>query len=292
MQSPDGISLRVGPCGVALAGHGDSARWTLGPAYDQFFCSSVPSDVIVTTVQSCLDPWSSPPAFGLGPLASMYRSGAAWVFRIGEEGDASNPVDRMLTLAEGWPATAELIVDVGRSPELADAYPLAYPLEDLLFRHLLADRAAVIVHACGIAWKGKGYLFVGSSGAGKSTTARLWNAAGATVLNDDRIVLEVNACGPVIHPTPWSGDYPEVGGATVPLAQVYLLRKGLPVVYEPIAAATAVSLLYAKSLPPMWDAERMRRVLAVLETVCQTVRCGWLTVPPDRRAVEWVQSQG
>ena len=97
--------------------------------------------------------------------------------------------------------------------------------------------------------------------------------------------------GIFIHSTPWSGEYPEVRGQAVPLARVHLIRKGFPVAFEPVRPVVAASFLYAKSFPPLWDAERMGRVLEILDTVCQTVSCGWLTVPPDARAVEWVQRQ-
>ena len=147
------------------------------------------------------------------------------------------------------------------------------------------------MHACGVAWEGRGFLFVGSSGAGKSTAARLWKAAGATILNDDRIVLEAAGDGVLIHPTPWSGDVPDVGGGPTPLAGLYFLRQGLPIVFELVHPAIAVSLAYAKSFAPLWDPERITGTLEVLDAVCRRVSCGWLTVPPDHRAVSWVQGQ-
>src|SRR5215469_6722666 len=47
------------------------------------------------------------------------------------------------------------------------------------------------VHACGVEDSdGRAYHFVGQSGAGKPTTARLWHKArGIHVLSDDRIIL-------------------------------------------------------------------------------------------------------
>jgi len=189
---------------------------------------------------------------------------------------------------DGSGVTGQIVMDPDRFPDPATRYPLEYPLEDLLFRHLMADRDALLVHACGVSWRGAGYLFVGSSGAGKSTTARLWRAAGATVLNDDRVVLEAGRDGVRIHPTPWFGEHPEAGGEATPLRAIYLLRKGSDVAFEPVRPAMAAALVFAKSFPPLWDPERVERTLATLGCVCQQVPCGWLTVPADARAVEWV----
>jgi hypothetical protein len=222
-------------------------------------------------------------------VASFYRDAAGWSIRLGE-GNGSFPADRVLWLdASG--AAGQIVMDPARSASPETLYPLEYPLEDLLFRHLMVEDDALLVHACGVSWNSAGYLFVGSSGAGKSTTARLWRAAGATVLNDDRVVLEAGRDGVWIHPTPWFGEHPEVGGEATRLRGIYLLQQGEDVSFQRLRPATAAALVFAKSFPPLWDPERMEKTLATLGHVCQQVPCGWLTFPRDARAVEWVQAQ-
>lgn len=281
--------LRIGPSSIGLDGQGDHARWPLDAAHHRFVCPTVKPHLSLSV---CRGPSEAPrarPAFRTGQVASFFRSGGSWMIRLGEGGDASS-ADRVILLDASGTAGI-LMLDVDQSPVLASSYPLEYPLEDLLFRHLFADRGALLVHACGIAWQGQGYLFVGSSGVGKSTTARLWKEAGAEVLNDDRVVLEAADRGAMIHPTPWFGDYPEVGMQGVPLAALYLLRKGSKLTFQPIRPASAAALVFAKSFPPLWDPDRMGRTLEALDRVCRQVPCGWLTVPPDSRAVAWVQAQ-
>jgi hypothetical protein len=280
--------MRIGPVCLAIDERA-GIPWRLDAAYEPFLVSGASPDLRVTVEQGPAGEPPGPPAFQVDHLASIHRVGASWVFRLGEEDGAATAVDRVMTLDGGGSATIRL--DTQKFPTLLHGYPLAYPLEDLLFRHLLADRRAVLVHACGVAWEGRGFLFVGASGAGKSTTARLWSAAGATILNDDRIVLEAAGDRVLIHPTPWSGDMPEVGGGPTPLAGLFFLRQGAPIVFEPVRPAAAVGLLYAKSFPPLWDRERTGKALETLEAACRHVPCGWLTVPPDSRAVAWVQGR-
>ncbi len=282
--------LQVGPSSVALEGQVDPDRWHLDFAHHRFAHPvHQPQLSLAVEYRSAGGPRGQL-TFQVGELASFYRDGKLVIIRLGEE-TSSARADRVVTLeASGHAGT--LVMDVDHSTKAAANYPLQYPLEDLLFRSLLADRGALILHACGIAWQGKGCLFVGSSGVGKSTTARLWRAAGASILNDDRVVLEASDAGAFIHPTPWFGEYPEVGRETVPLAAIYLLKKGYRVFYEPVRPAVAVALLFAKSFPPLWDPQRISRTLETLDFVCRQVSCGWLEVPPDQRAVEWVQSHG
>lgn len=288
--APQRFVLKVGPSRIAIEGRLDPSRWILDLAHRRFLCPTTEPDLTLAVHYGRSGPARGQLTFQVGELASFYRDGASWTIRLGEDG-ASSRAERVVILdASG--RSGKLVMDVDQWPDIAAMYPLEYPLEDILFRHLLSDRDALLVHACGVAWQGRGYLFVGSSGSGKSTTARLWKAAGAAILNDDRVVLEASPEGVSIHPTPWFGDFPEVEGGKVPLAAVYLLRKGPKVAFEPIRPAGAAALLFAKSFPPLWDPDRVARTLETLDLVCRQVPCGWLTVPPDQRAVTWVQAQG
>ena len=56
-----------------------------------------------------------------------------------------------------------------------NADPLDYPLDELLIMHRLTQEKAIELHGSGIVRaNGVGNLFIGHSGAGKSTTTRLW----------------------------------------------------------------------------------------------------------------------
>jgi hypothetical protein len=69
--------------------------------------------------------------------------------------------------------------------------PLEYPLDELLIMHRLTQEKAIELHGSGIVRAdGMGNLFVGHSGAGKSTTTRLWTEReDVEVLSDDRIIV-------------------------------------------------------------------------------------------------------
>src|SRR5690242_19694791 len=78
--------------------------------------------------------------------------------------------------------------------------PLEYPLDELLMINLLARGRGAEVHGCGVVdTDGCGYLFLGQSGAGKTTMARQWTcgsdspprANGPEILSDDRIILRI-----------------------------------------------------------------------------------------------------
>jgi hypothetical protein len=81
------------------------------------------------------------------------------------------------------------------SAEVSGAFPYAapldYPVDELLIMHRLTREKAIELHGCGIVRAdGTGNLFVGHSGAGKSTTTRLWmEREDVEILSDDRIIV-------------------------------------------------------------------------------------------------------
>ena len=94
--------------------------------------------------------------------------------------------------------------------------------------HRLSRGEGVEVHAVGISdEQGRGHLFLGHSGAGKSTTARLWiDRPGVRILSDDRIILRVREGRIWMYGTPWHGDAGIASPDCAPLDEIYLLEHG------------------------------------------------------------------
>ena len=73
--------------------------------------------------------------------------------------------------------------------------------------NLLGTGYGILLHSCGVSDTGNGIVFAGVGGAGKTTTARLWNdQAGVRVLNDDRYHSSKNgwAISGLWHTLAWS----------------------------------------------------------------------------------------
>ena len=76
--------------------------------------------------------------------------------------------------------------DVNERGELES---LRYPMMPLILYYLSTEHQALLIHASGVFDGTHGRLFSGFSGVGKSTMAGLWQASGAQVINDDRLML-------------------------------------------------------------------------------------------------------
>ena len=81
----------------------------------------------------------------------------------------------------------------------------------ILFALATADKKTVLFHAAVVSHEGRGYLFLGPSGTGKSTHARLWlqHIGGAELVNDDNPVVRIAEDGSAtVYGSPWSGKTP------------------------------------------------------------------------------------
>jgi len=85
-----------------------------------------------------------------------------------------------------------------------------------------------LMHSSTVVLEGKGYMFLGKSGTGKSTHSRLWiKEFGAELLNDDNPVARMEEDGSFrVYGTPWSGKTPCYRNASFPLEALVRLEQG------------------------------------------------------------------
>jgi hypothetical protein len=171
--------------------------------------------------------------------------------------------------------------------------PLSSPLDELLYGARLARGRGAEIHGCGlIDAHGNGHLFVGKSGAGKTTMARLWqDVPGTTILSDDRIILRKLDGKIWMYGTPWHGDGGMASPDKVLLTRVYFLEKRDRNELLPRKKVEAAFGLSACSVPPFYNREGMDFTLDFIGEVTKEIPCYELRVVPDRRVVEFIIDQ-
>ena len=97
----------------------------------------------------------------------------------------------------------------------------------VMFALSTADKGTALFHAAAVSREGRGYMFLGKSGTGKSTHAGLWvkHVEGAELMNDDNPVVRIHEGRAVVYGSPWSGKTACYRDVSCPLGGIVLLSQ-------------------------------------------------------------------
>lgn len=229
---------------------------------------------------------SAPKLFDSGYTWRLYAAVPAFRFDFFAPLFGSLPYRRLLIDRQFSQATLQMnqssFAGMTRVPS-----PLEYPLDELLIMHRLTQEKAIELHSCGIVTPdGAGNLFVGHSGAGKSTTTRLWTShRQVEILSDDRIIVREHSGEIFMYGTPWHGEGAFASPARAPLQRIFVLEHGHGNVLTRLTRSQAVAELFARSFVPFHRHEYVDSALTFLERIVDSIPCYRYSFEPDQRAV-------
>ncbi len=228
--------------------------------------------------------------FDTGSVWKLYRDGDRHRFILSSAAVGPRPY-REAVFNAGF-TSGEIWLQRAYFDPAGSVFPLEYPLDELLVQGLLVRGRGAELHGCGIVdASGRGLLFVGQSGAGKTTMARLWQGVpGARILSDDRIIVRRAGRGFVMYGTPWHGEAELSEPGSAPLRGVFFLAHDVRNVLVPLTVPEATARLLACGFPPFYDRDGMSFTLGFLGEVAAEVPCQELRFVPDATVVRCVQA--
>jgi hypothetical protein len=99
-----------------------------------------------------------------------------------------------------------------------------FTTDQVLLVPFLSLRQGIVLHGCGIIMDGQGYIFVGHSGAGKSTIAKMF-VNRAKIICDDRVIVRKIGGRFFVYGTWCHGDLPFVSPEGAELKGIFFLNK-------------------------------------------------------------------
>ncbi|HEY1462114.1 MAG TPA: hypothetical protein VGF44_01695 [Terriglobales bacterium] len=243
-----------------------------------------------------LSPIRSKKLFDSGAVWSLYEGGDEFIFDFNTPVLGSNPYKR-LYIDKNF-SYGQMLLVRGCYANEAHVHALEYPVDELIVTNWLARGRGVEVHGCGITDDAQNsYLFVGHSGAGKSTTTKLWQEQGnVRILSDDRIIIRKNILREnrenkdnhqfSMYGTPWHGEAGFASPEKAPLKQIFVLEHGERNEIVPLAQSAAAAELFARCFLPFHDPQALAATLAYLDELTRTVPCYKFQFLPDQTAVE------
>ena len=257
--------------------------------YEPFIMDPVPAHAGLVSIQVNLEIGSFPP---LDRATRIFETPEAWsLFREGEEyfwidvpassGRAPDCLARFRRCPERVVVYCgqDLITEAGGNKSVQN--PISYPLDQVLLMYALADRGGIFMHASAVESNGKGYIFPGRSGAGKSTISRFFAATGYNLLSDDRIVVRKINGDFYAFGTPWAGDAGIAENRRLPLGGIFFLSQSSENRIQKLTPAEAVERLMPVSSVPWFDKQAVPGILSFCEDLVLHVPAYDIFFKPD-----------
>ena len=155
----------------------------------------------------------------------------------------------------------------------------------LLLTHL-STRHAIEMHASIIDIFGRGMMFLGPSGIGKTTQAELWmKYRNAEIINGDMVFVKQEEDGFLGCGSPWHGSSPYCLNRQVPLAALVILKQSPENSIRRLTGFEMVSEVMNSVFFPTWYKEGHDAACKTLDALLRTVPVYELSCRPDEEAV-------
>ena len=148
------------------------------------------------------------------------------------------------------------------------------------------QRHMIQIHSSMINYQGKGLLFLGPSGIGKTTMAELWNKyRDALIINGDMNFVQETEDGFLGWGTPWHGSSPYCENTNVPVHALIVLKQSPENSIRELKDFEKVQLVSNNIIYPTWLENGMELCLETLDHLLTRIPVYELSCRPDEDAV-------
>ncbi len=280
-------TVNFGLIGIELIPSGDHPRLELPAVYQHFTGGSAPDTALQVHYR---DDWSIALDRVLFQVEQKWTLGLWQGKKVLLKSNSADLSSHALLLEPDLSSGEVFCLGQGWLDASKSFYPLLFPVDMLLSVNLLARGKGIAIHAAAVDDRGIGRLFVGRSGQGKSTMARLWHEhSDGKVLNDDRVLIGRQDGAYRVHGTPWHSSLPVVSSSSVPLDAIYVIHHADQNCIIPLSPIEAAARLMAGCFTTYWDPEGMAFTLDFLAGLVASVPCFELGFRPDPEIVDFVR---
>jgi hypothetical protein len=178
------------------------------------------------------------------------------------------------------------VVRAVREPGDRLIFASEHPWSEFLISRLLGRDGGVLMHASASVLDGGALLFVGHSGAGKSTICEIAEQSGAASLSDDRTIVMIRDDEPMAWGTPWHGSFARTSAQSAPVRGLFLLQQDRSDRVEAIPAERALKELFVRLIQPRISELEVSNTLDTLHAVLAARPLYALHFRPTREAID------
>lgn len=206
----------------------------------------------------------------------IYQKDSQWVYVLETSPDLNHKGIRQISVVNEEDSKIEIFNgELGRSAWESGSLEVLTlsPSDQILLARILANRSGCYLHANGVSMDGKGYLFAGHSGTGKSTISMLLKDE-CEILCDDRMILRKWEQGFFIHGHWAHGKLPLFSNQSAPLSGIFFLEKAKENRLIPVEKRMDIVLnLLGILVRPLASRDWWKKMLVLVEDLAYTVPC-------------------
>ena len=152
-----------------------------------------------------------------------------------------------------------------------------------------ANKRTALFHSSVVSYQGRGYMFLGHSGTGKSTHSSLWlkYIEGTELVNDDNPVVRVLENNEVrVYGSPWSGKTPCYRNVSYPVGAIVKLSQAPFNKIERLKGIKAYAAVMPSISGKRWDQLLAEGLHETENLIAQHARVWHLDCLPDEAAAQ------
>jgi len=162
----------------------------------------------------------------------------------------------------------------------------------IIIDKVVSRKRRFMFHASGIVDGVNGYIFLGESGSGKTTIAKLWLKSNAKVINDDKLIIYkqggrfIITSGEIFRKNTcdtYSGPRKAI------LKKIFFLKHGVKNKLISRNCHDAFEQMLKDSLTLDWDKETSKNMLSFYLDLVSKVKCYDLEFMPDSSCIDFIR---
>jgi hypothetical protein len=153
-------------------------------------------------------------------------------------------------------------------------------------------KGGIVLHGAAVEYGGKGFIFTGISGAGKSTQAHLWQKyRNAYIINGDCPLIRMTDGIPQVFGTPWFGTSGEFINRRAALSAVILVKRGEKNSIRELVGNSAFLAVLANVLHSNFDLNTIDLAISNLNSMMKHIHVFELTCTISEEAVQILEKE-